>query len=310
MHFKQIETFYWAAKLGSFTAAAQRVHATQSTVSMRIQELENSLGVALFDRQMRTARLTAKGRELIGYAEQLIRLREEISRKVAAPESLTGVVRLGVAEVVSLTWLPAFVKTLHRQYPGITLELDEALTEDLVEHLREGKLDVILAPSDLSGLHVIAHPLGSMDFQWMASPDLPIPRGRLTPTKLAAFPIISLSQKSYHYATTEHWFKSEGTFCRRIDTCMSLGVVASLVAAGLGVGLLPPQCFRRQIRDRRLRVLSVQPPMKPVQFAASILPDTFGPVTRAIVDLAVELSTFERIQPGSPAASARRTKAH
>ena len=55
MNLKQIETFYWAAKLGSFTAAAERLSATQSTVSMRIQELERDFGVALFDRRLRAA---------------------------------------------------------------------------------------------------------------------------------------------------------------------------------------------------------------------------------------------------------------
>jgi DNA-binding transcriptional LysR family regulator len=63
MNLRQVETFYWAAKLGSFSAAAERMNATQSTVSMRIQEIERDLGVALFDRVQRTARLTPKGRE-------------------------------------------------------------------------------------------------------------------------------------------------------------------------------------------------------------------------------------------------------
>ena len=58
MNFKKLETFYWAAKLGSFTAAAERMNATQSTVSMRIQELERELAVVLFDRSQRKARVT------------------------------------------------------------------------------------------------------------------------------------------------------------------------------------------------------------------------------------------------------------
>ena len=58
MNMKQLETFYWVERLGSFSAAAERVHATQSTISMRIQELEQSLGVKLFDLSHRMARLT------------------------------------------------------------------------------------------------------------------------------------------------------------------------------------------------------------------------------------------------------------
>ena len=109
MNIKQLETFYWAAKLGSFTAAAERLNATQSTVSMRIQDLEQTLDSALFDRSQRTARLTAKGRELMGYAEKLLSLVAEIQERISAPESIPGFLRLGVAEVVSTTWLPRFI---------------------------------------------------------------------------------------------------------------------------------------------------------------------------------------------------------
>ena len=71
---KQLETFYWAAKLGSFTAAAERLNYTQSTVSMRIHDLEQNLGVSLFDRSQRTARITSKGRDLLKHAEELLNL--------------------------------------------------------------------------------------------------------------------------------------------------------------------------------------------------------------------------------------------
>lgn len=70
MNLRKLETFYWAAKLGSFTAASQRLNATQSTVSMRIQELEREFDVQLFDRSRRNARVTEIGREIIYYAER------------------------------------------------------------------------------------------------------------------------------------------------------------------------------------------------------------------------------------------------
>src|SRR5262249_51503225 len=74
MNLRQLETFYWVAKLGSFSAAADRLNATQSTVSMRIQDLERDFGHTLFDRGRRGARITAMGRELMRYAEEVLRL--------------------------------------------------------------------------------------------------------------------------------------------------------------------------------------------------------------------------------------------
>ena len=87
-----LNTFDACARHGSFTAAAERLSATQSTVSMRIQELERDFGVALFDRQLRSARVTAKGRELVSYAEQVLRLTAEIRERIGDhPEPDSGV---------------------------------------------------------------------------------------------------------------------------------------------------------------------------------------------------------------------------
>ena len=55
MNHRQLETFYWAARLGSFAKAASHLNATQSAISMRIQEMETRLGIALFDRSQRAA---------------------------------------------------------------------------------------------------------------------------------------------------------------------------------------------------------------------------------------------------------------
>lgn len=210
MNLKQLETFYWAARLGSFTAAAQRVNSTQSTVSMRIHELEQEFGVDLFDRSQRAARVTARGRELIRYAEQMLSLAAEMRDRISAPDSIPGVVRVGVAEAISVTWLPAFIRTLHERHPKIVLELDEALTEELLGRLREGQLDLILAPGRLPGYGLLTRSLGFVEFGWMASPSLALPTGRLDPQSLQHFSIIALSRHSVHYAKIEDWFRSAG----------------------------------------------------------------------------------------------------
>lgn len=294
MNFKQIETFYWAAKLGSFTAAAERLNATQSTVSMRIQDLEYSFGVALFDRSQRSARITAKGRELMRYSEQLLHLTAEIRESLAETDTMTGTVRLGFAEVVSSTWLPELVKTIHERYPRVVLELDEALTQDLVERLHSGTLDVILAPGRVPGYSFTAQPLGTVVFAWMASPKLGLPEGKLTPKDLQRWPVIALSRESFHHTTIEDWFRSGKAHCQRIDTCKSLVIAASLAAAGLGVTLLPPRCFAREIRSGELQVIETAPPMPAVECTATCSVDSLQPVARHIVELARQISDFEK----------------
>ncbi|MGQ9364705.1 LysR family transcriptional regulator [Azospirillum sp. ST 5-10] len=294
MNLRQIETFYWAAKLGSFTAAAERLYATQSTVSTRIQELEHRFNVVLFDRSQRAVRLTPKGRELLAYAEQLLRIAGDMQERISASEALPGIVRLGVVEVVSVTWLPRLIKLLHQRYPNLILELDEALTGDLVERLRNGALDIVLAPGEVSDVNLSNHSLGTVGLAWMASPDLDLPDEPLTPLTLQRWPIISLSRESYHYSRMERWFHAGGANCSRVDTCKSFGVAASLAIAGLGLTLLPPRCFARDLAEGRLRVVPTDPPVPPVPFSAMLPTDTSIPLIRRIANAAVKVSDFDR----------------
>ena len=292
MNVHQLETFYWIVKLGGFTAAASRLKTTQSTVSMRIRELERNLGVRLFDRRKRTARATTAARELMPYAEEMLRLSAQIRDHMSSADTIPGLLRLGVAEVISITWLPRLVAQIHKRYPKITLELDEALTHELVGRLRQGSLDLVLAPGRVSGPGFSSLSLGSVVFAWAASPSLRLPRRALTPRDLQDWPIIALSRESHHHASIEAWFHASGATCRRIDTCKSVGVAASLAAAGLGITLLPVRCFRSEIAARRLRVVNTIPPMSPVEFTAAHATDTLQPIVRAVAGLAAEVSDF------------------
>ena len=112
MRLKQITTFYWAAKLGSFVKAAHHLNATQSAVSVRIQQLESRLGTTLFHRAQGAARLTSEGELLLPLAEEVIAATERLLNAARHKEPVEGYVKLGVAEVVALTWLPEFLDAL------------------------------------------------------------------------------------------------------------------------------------------------------------------------------------------------------
>ena len=292
MNIRQLETFYWVVHLGSFNAAAKRLGATQSTVSMRIQEIEKTLGVALFDRSQRAARPTAKGRELMGYAEEMLRLNSTIRERMAGPESVPGILRLGVAEMISITWLPRLVKRIHDSWPKIRLELDEALTQDLMDRLHQGSLDLVLAPGRMPGHKLSAVPLGQVEFVWMASPALGLPDRVLGPHDLQDWPIILLARESYHHTSIEEWFHTANAVCSQLYTCKSLGVAASLAAAGLGITLLPLHCYRPEIASGRLQIISTTPALPPVEFMATYSADSVIAAAQHVATLAAEISDF------------------
>jgi DNA-binding transcriptional LysR family regulator len=294
LNIRQLETFFWSAKLGSFVAASDRLRSTQSTVSMRIQELERVLGVTLFERNQRNLRLTAKGRALLPLAEQFIQLEAEIRSVIAAPENISGALRIGVAEVISVTWLPRFIKAMRETYPKISIEMDEGLTHTLIDQLRGGSLDLVLAPGYPAESLFRSRDLGVLDFYWMASPSLALPNDPISPRDILAWPIITLSQQSYHHRSIDEWFQSKGIAFKRFDTFKSLNVAASLAVAGMGITLLPKRCYSKEIEDGTLRIVATQPPMPRVSFSATTLIDGTQPLAEIAAQLAAEVSDFDK----------------
>lgn len=294
MKLQQLESFYWTVKLGSFAAAAERLHATQSAISMRIRELERSLGIELFDRSLRSARLTDKGRELMEYAVPLLEMSAEARQRISAPESITGYVRLGVAEVVSMTWLPRLIELLSCKYPRVRLEIDEGLTGELMEGLHAGTVDLVLAPGRTPLLDASACSLGGVEFAWMASPKLGLGRRPNSPTDLASWPVIGLKRSSYHYAPIEDWFRRGNARCRYLARCKSMAVAASMTVAGLGITFLPIRCYRDALDRGELEILPITVAFPKVEFLAILPADEHHPLARRVGRMADQVSDFDR----------------
>lgn len=292
MNIKQLEAFVWIVRLGSFSAAAERLYTTQSTVSARIQELEEAIGVSLFDRSHHRARLTPKGQELIPYAERLLALTSEIRHRVGDPAALAGVARVGVAELIAITWLPDLANAVHDKYPGVTLELTMGLTNALIANLREGDLDLALIPGPVVEPNLASESVGKVEFAWIAGRSFETRAKVLTPEDLQGMPIISLSEESHHYRTIEHWFSSNNA-CFNVSTrSNNMNVAASLALAGLGIAYLPPLAYRNEIAQGKLRVLKTRPKLPEVEFFAVSPRGRFQPLTHAVVVLAHEVSAF------------------
>ncbi|WP_375788671.1 LysR family transcriptional regulator [Bradyrhizobium sp. Pha-3] len=293
MNFRQLETFLEIVRLGSFAAAANKLNATQSTISARIQELENDLGVVLFDRNQRKATVTAKGRELVGYAQRALHLQSEIRQQIVPSSSLSGIVRVGVAELVAVTWLPMLVATVRQRYPNITLELDVSLTVPLRSRLQSGELDIALLPGESFDPGMAVYPLGSVVFRWMRGANLAVPDDAHEPTDFASIRVLSLGEASVHYEMVSSWLEQSGSV-QRPDLCNSMTVLSTLTMANVGVSLLPPICYESELREGRLRIIPTSSEPRPVPFAAVHKRSRLALLQGMIAEAAMEVSTFSR----------------
>ena len=294
MNFKHIEAFVQVARAGSVSAAAARLNTTQPAISMRIKDLERSLDIELLDRSRRNVRLTPAGRVFLERVERIHTLTEEALAEFGSDKATAGHIRLGVTETVALTWLPDLVSRINGRFPQVAVELDVDLTEGVWNRLNRGDLEVALLPGPIGGPNLQTRSLGTIRYDWMASRSLNIPDGMLTPTDLATWPIITLSQESNLHDVIEGWFREHGARPRRIDVCNSLGVVASLTMAGLGIAMLPPSIFAA---EQRLMTLTTEPRLSDLEFVAAYPRNMASPLIRSIVDMAESVSTFRRIDP-------------
>ncbi len=294
MNLQQLETFRLVAKLGSFTRAAQVLNATQSTISMRVAQLEHALDRQLLDRSQRTVRLTAAGRNMLRYAEQFHKLAEEMQHDLAAPHTMTGLVRIGVAELIALTWLPLLVADLNAHYPKLEVDIEVGLGGSMYERVRNGELDVCLHPIEeraIAGIDAVR--LGKIRFAFMASPRLGLPKRHLRPDDISRWPLISFGPESMLSDMVDGWFAKAGCRPVALKRSNSMEVSAGLVRSGLGVSLLPATYYAGEAKADRMRILSTRPQLPPVSFFAISSAGNTSPLVQHITDTAKSVGAFD-----------------
>lgn len=156
MNFSSMEYFIAIAEERSFTRAAQRLMVTQQTLSAHIASVERELGVRLVNRKVPLT-LTYAGEVLLGYARRFETDRRAMEREFAdIAGDAQGLLGIGVASTRGRLLMPRAISAFHELKPGVRIQLDEEENEELVEALREGRVDMAVAtvPAGLSGLEV------------------------------------------------------------------------------------------------------------------------------------------------------------
>ena len=288
LNLKQIEAFFWVDRLGGFQAAASYLNTTQPAISARIRELERTLGVQLFDRRSRNARLTSKGRSLLDYAQQMLGVASEIAQRVGNSAALSGLVRLGVADTIALTWLPEMLARVATRLPNLEVDLEVDLSINLHRQLENREIDLAILVRSATTASLNTVELGRVSLAWMCSPTLALPDKPIAPRALAKWPIIAHTRGSHQYVMIRQWFRENGIEPRRISGCSSLSTLIKLVGSGLGLSVLAPATLRREITDGALRVVQTTCAVPPNRFVAARPTDVREDAIGALIDIARE----------------------
>jgi len=145
-----IRAFVAVAEARSFTRAGARLGRTQSTVSLQIKRLEESVNAGLFSRDPRCVTLTGQGEALLVQARRLLRINDEILGEMFE-HSLEGEVRFGAPEDFATTHLPGILGDYARAYPHVSLSVTCDLTLRLMDKMSQGELDLALIKREPMG---------------------------------------------------------------------------------------------------------------------------------------------------------------
>ncbi|SEP83727.1 DNA-binding transcriptional regulator, LysR family [Faunimonas pinastri] len=298
---RNIETFFWAAALGSLRAASDRLGTTQPAVSQRIASLESSLGVRLFERDARGVKLTPKGHELLVHAERLLMARRDMIDAARDQYTVAGTLKIGVAETIVQTWLPRLIERVHAAYPALVLEIEVDSTHVLKSHLLSREIDLAFLMGPVLETRVENLPLCTYPLAWVASPALDLGPEPLTLDRIARFPIVTYPSRSRPYRVVRDMLMRAGVASPRMYGSASLSMIVRMTMDGIGTSVIAPVFLDKELQRGELRIVEVEAdPLPDLSFTATWLDGPQGPAPRLIAQIAQTVARNDALGSDKP----------
>lgn len=243
---RSLGLFLAVADALSFRQAAEALHLSQPPLSRAIRELEERLGVRLFDRSTQGVELTDAGRKLLPFARGVAKLLRQAEAELA-PRGLPPVVRVGFTSAVEPTWFRGLAQRLQASHPGTSVTTVSDTSPRLVRLLHAGKLDAafVALPTELRGLDMLALDRLRMVVALPTSHAL-ARRKSLCLADLAPETIhwFERARQPAFYDHCQQVFVRHGFAPRKVREPADHHVLLAAVAEGRGIALLPESFTR------------------------------------------------------------------
>lgn len=256
---RQLRVFEAAARHLSYTRAAEELHLSQPAVSMQVGQLEEELGLPLFERVGKGIALTEAGREVYTYTRSINRALQEMEEVM---QSLKGVNRgrlhVAVASTVNY-FAPRLLAVFHLRYPGITPRLDVTNRETLVRLLDSNGIDIAVMGQPPTDVDVESEAFMDNPLVVVAPPDHPLVGAHAIPlAELASEVFVMREPGSGTRQAMERFFKEQGLAIRHGMQMTRNEAVKQAVRSGLGLSVVSLHTIELELETGRLKVLDVQ----------------------------------------------------
>ncbi len=259
MTVKQMRAFLAVAQTLSFAAACERLHLSQSALSLTIKGLEEGLGGRLFSRNTRNAALTPEGESLLPLARRLIadwdNAEDELRQRFTLQRG-----RVTVAAMPSFAGnlLPPILKIFRARYPQVNVTVNDVINEQVLEMVRDRQVELGVAFEPTESSSLVFTPLYVDRFVAVVPGDSAL--ARRSDITLLEQPFITLQRPSTVRVMLEEHLKALDMKLPVALESHQLATVGKMVASGLGVSAVPALCAR-QMQEAGAHCITLSAPV-------------------------------------------------
>ena len=259
MDFKSLNTFIQVAELNSFTKAGEKLGYSQPTVSFQIKQLEQELGIQLFERIGHTITLTDSGRQALSYAQEICRMSDKMISSKMVDTTPKGNINLAMADSLCTPMIINNFNKFREMYPQISLNIKTAGTDELFRLLDHNEVDIVCTlDNHIYSTNYIISNEEKVDIHFICSADNPLANNTtLTVNDLLNEPFL-LTEKgmSYRRLLDENMAKSS----MEIKPVLEIGsadLICKLIKDNMGISFLPDYVTKSAVEKGDIVKLNV-----------------------------------------------------
>ncbi|MBU3735737.1 MAG: LysR family transcriptional regulator [Methylobacterium sp.] len=256
---RQLKIFESVARHLSHSRAAELLHLTQPAVSMQIKQLEDNVGLPLFEQLGKKLYLTEAGRELQRYARNILQQLSEAESVFADMQGMKrGRLSISVASTASY-FMPQLLARFTQKFPGAAISLNVTNRETLLNQLAFNEMDLAIMGRPPGGLDLEARSFMDNPLVVIAPPGHPLAGQRAIPLRrLQQETFLVREQGSGTRIAMERFFEEQGVTLTTGTEMSTNEAIKQAVQAGMGLGILSLHTVALELETRRLVVLDVQ----------------------------------------------------
>lgn len=274
MNIRFLETFLWLTRLRNFRETAEKLNTTQPNISSRITTLEDQLHTRLYVRGAKQFELTMAGRKLVEYAEKIVDIAEEMKATLSTAGAENPVLQVGIIELVTMSWLPQFVKLLESAEVPIEINIVTETSSNLTEMVRREEIDMAFVWGPANEPNVQNNYICNYAMDWLGARKFANKGEQFDVVELAKLPVIPQRKGSSSDMSVTEYFgafgiRNTGGRERRVSlSSYSIATAIELVRSGLGVMAMAPLMLREEIAGGNVVILPVRQKLAPCDLTA------------------------------------------